>query len=141
MLELEFLKKVDWKIVPEPSVLEAYYTSMVSQDARYIEESLPLELHVLGMSSAQTNQSGSGLHNSHGVPGVKGMQTMQEMHTIQGQTMHGSQDMQGIHNSEDPRNPANRNRTLSHDENFDDRDPIITRTDNEMDTEMDTVEP
>ena len=54
--------------------------------------------------------------------------------------MHGSQDMQGIHNSEDRRYPLNRNRTLSNNENFDDRDPKITRTDDEMDTEMDTVE-
>ena len=35
MLELEFLKKVDWQIVPEPSVLEAYYKSMIMQDPRY----------------------------------------------------------------------------------------------------------
>jgi hypothetical protein len=39
MLELEFLKKVDWKIVPEAAVLDAYYRSMVSQDPRYREES------------------------------------------------------------------------------------------------------
>jgi hypothetical protein len=38
MLELEFLKKVDWQIVPEPSVLEAYYKSMISQDPRYYIE-------------------------------------------------------------------------------------------------------
>jgi len=37
MLELEFLKKVDWKIVPEPFVLEAYYKSMISQDPRYFQ--------------------------------------------------------------------------------------------------------
>jgi hypothetical protein len=116
MLELEFLKKVDWKIVPEPSILEAYYTSMVSQDARYI-------------------QSGPGLDSSHGVPGVQGLQT------VQGQTMHGSPDMQGIHNSDDTRYHANRNRTLSNDENFDDRDPKSSRTDTEMDIEMDAMEP
>lgn len=38
MLELEFLKKVDWQIVPEPTVLEAYYKSMISQDPRYYQE-------------------------------------------------------------------------------------------------------
>jgi hypothetical protein len=38
MLELEFLKKVDWQIVPEPSVLEAYYKSMISLDPRYYIE-------------------------------------------------------------------------------------------------------
>src|SRR5271169_4648435 len=41
MLELEFLKKVDWQIVPEPSVLEAYYKSMISQDPRYYIEPDP----------------------------------------------------------------------------------------------------
>ena len=39
MLELEFLKRVDWKIVPEPSVLDAYYRGMISQDPRYRQES------------------------------------------------------------------------------------------------------
>jgi Cyclin len=39
MLELEFLKKVDWKIVPEAVVLDAYYRSMVLQDPRYRQES------------------------------------------------------------------------------------------------------
>jgi len=39
MLELEFLKRVEWLIVPEPTVLEAYYRSMVAQDPRYRLES------------------------------------------------------------------------------------------------------
>lgn len=38
MLELEFLKKVDWRVVPAPFVLEAYYQSMISQDCRYAQE-------------------------------------------------------------------------------------------------------
>jgi len=39
MLELEFLKNVDWQIVPEPAVLEAYYRNMVAQDPRFTLES------------------------------------------------------------------------------------------------------
>lgn len=39
MLELEFLKRVDWQIVPEPAVLDAYYLNMVAQDPRYSLES------------------------------------------------------------------------------------------------------
>jgi hypothetical protein len=38
MLELEFLKRVDWRIVPLPEVLEAYYRNLVSQDPRYTLE-------------------------------------------------------------------------------------------------------
>jgi hypothetical protein len=38
MLELEFLKRVDWQIVPQPSVLNAYYLNMVAQDPRYTLE-------------------------------------------------------------------------------------------------------
>jgi phosphate system cyclin PHO80 len=38
MLELEFLKKVDWNIIPEQSMLEAYYKGMISQDPRYLQE-------------------------------------------------------------------------------------------------------
>ena len=44
MLELEFLKKVDWQIVPEPAVLDAYYRNMVAQDERYTLESGDVEM-------------------------------------------------------------------------------------------------
>lgn len=44
MLELEFLKKVDWQIVPEPAVLDAYYRNMVAQDERYMLESEDVEM-------------------------------------------------------------------------------------------------
>ena len=50
MLELELLKKVDWKIVPEPSVLEAYYESMISQDPRYRQEQEEAEQTEVEMS-------------------------------------------------------------------------------------------
>ena len=45
MLELEFLKKVDWKIVPEAAVLEAYYANMISQDPHYSQESDVASMH------------------------------------------------------------------------------------------------
>lgn len=54
MLELEFLKKVDWKIVPEPSVLDTYYKSMISQDPRYFEEAGPSVSHVDPLKAAET---------------------------------------------------------------------------------------
>ena len=57
MLELEFLKKVDWKIVPEPSVLEAYYRSMISQDPRYCQEPSSADISL-------------GQEGSHGIEGM-----------------------------------------------------------------------
>jgi hypothetical protein len=55
MLELELLKKVDWKIVPEPSVLEAYYQSMISQDPRYRQEQEEVEETEVEMSDLDTH--------------------------------------------------------------------------------------
>jgi Cyclin len=54
MLELEFLKKVGWKIVPEPSMLDAYYKSMISQDPRYCQEAGPNSSHVDPLKFAET---------------------------------------------------------------------------------------
>ncbi|KAJ8124602.1 hypothetical protein O1611_g9039 [Lasiodiplodia mahajangana] len=46
LLELEFLYRVDWRIVPIPEVLEAYYKGLVDRCDGYIiqkEEPSPLE--------------------------------------------------------------------------------------------------
>src|SRR6478735_8706756 len=39
LLELEFLYRVDWKIVPNPEVLVAYYKGLVERSSGYILES------------------------------------------------------------------------------------------------------
>ena len=39
LLELEFLCRVDWKIVPNPEVLVAYYKGLVERSSGYILES------------------------------------------------------------------------------------------------------
>lgn len=39
MLELEFLYRVDWKIVPNPEVLVAYYRGLVERTPQYALES------------------------------------------------------------------------------------------------------
>lgn len=39
MLELEFLYRVDWKIVPNPEVLVAYYQGLVERTPGYVMES------------------------------------------------------------------------------------------------------
>lgn len=39
LLELEFLHRVDWKIVPNPEVLVAYYCGLVERTPGYVLES------------------------------------------------------------------------------------------------------
>lgn len=38
LLELEFLHRVDWKIVPDPDVLVAYYRGLVQRSPAYVLE-------------------------------------------------------------------------------------------------------
>lgn len=38
LLELEFLHRVDWKIVPDPEVLVAYYRGLVQRSPAYVLE-------------------------------------------------------------------------------------------------------
>lgn len=38
LLELEFLYRVDWKIVPNPELLVAYYKGLVERCSRYVLE-------------------------------------------------------------------------------------------------------
>lgn len=38
LLELEFLERVDWKIVPDPDVLVAYYRGLVQRSPAYVLE-------------------------------------------------------------------------------------------------------
>jgi hypothetical protein len=39
LLELEFLYRVDWKIVPNPEVLVAYFEGLVERTPGYVLES------------------------------------------------------------------------------------------------------
>ena len=38
LLELDFLTRVDWKIVPDPDVLVAYYRGLVQRSPAYVLE-------------------------------------------------------------------------------------------------------
>ena len=58
MLELEFLKRVDWKIVPKSFVLEEYYRSMISQDPRYVQDS-DVDISEVDTQEASTTQDSS----------------------------------------------------------------------------------
>lgn len=47
LLELDFLTRVDWKIVPDPDVLVAYYRGLVQRSPAYVlEDEVDLELCV-----------------------------------------------------------------------------------------------
>ncbi len=49
LLELEFLHRVDWKIVPNPEVLVAYYQGLVDRTPGYeLEPEEPTEEDILG---------------------------------------------------------------------------------------------
>jgi hypothetical protein len=39
LLELEFLHRVEWRIVPNPEVLVAYYTGLIERHPGYVSES------------------------------------------------------------------------------------------------------
>lgn len=41
LLELEFLYRVDWKIVPDPEVLVDYYGGLVERSNKYVMEEEP----------------------------------------------------------------------------------------------------
>lgn len=57
LLELEFLTRVDWRIVPNPEVLVAYYKGLVARCAGYVLEDEQSSLSSLGdeIESADTN--------------------------------------------------------------------------------------
>jgi hypothetical protein len=38
MLELDFLERLNWAIVPKPEVLEDYYSSLISRTDGYVLE-------------------------------------------------------------------------------------------------------
>ena len=54
-LELEFLEKVGWKIVPRPEALEDYYRSLVERTEGY---ELEIEEGSAGSGSGSTSLSG-----------------------------------------------------------------------------------
>ncbi|KAG8526320.1 uncharacterized protein KY384_000313 [Bacidia gigantensis] len=70
LLELEFLWRVEWRIVPKPEVLEDYYRSLVERsDAFRIEGSNGAR------SGSRSNGSGSSSQEGSGTTGSKPAQT------------------------------------------------------------------
>jgi hypothetical protein len=64
LLELEFLRKLDWRIVPKPEVLVDYYKGLVERGSGYvIEQKLESEPSA-GLSQATSPGSATGIHTN-----------------------------------------------------------------------------
>lgn len=57
LLELEFLHRVDWKIVPDPEVLVAYYRGLVQRSPAYVLEDEVEEQEQMGDEDGETELS------------------------------------------------------------------------------------
>ena len=67
LLELEFLYRVDWKIVPNPEVLVAYYRGLVERCAGYQLEDDEVSGDDEDASSDDIDDDDEGMTNSDGV--------------------------------------------------------------------------
>lgn len=68
LLELEFLRKLDWRIVPKPEVLVDYYKGLVDRGAGYAiekESERETETAVSADQAHSSNGSATGIHTHH----------------------------------------------------------------------------
>jgi len=65
LLELEFLRKLDWRIVPKPEVLVDYYKGLVERNSGYALEKEPESAPPVNIDRV-TSPTGSatGIHTS-----------------------------------------------------------------------------
>ena len=67
LLELEFLWRVEWRIVPKPEVLEDYYRSLVERSEGFkIEEESSSEKSSSKLSSSEEEMEGADKQDSKG---------------------------------------------------------------------------
>jgi len=64
LLELEFLRRLDWKIVPKPEVLVDYYRGLVERGEGYIMEKEPQPVQRVAGQEEQTASAQSGSSSS-----------------------------------------------------------------------------
>jgi hypothetical protein len=63
LLELEFLRRLDWRIVPRPEVLVDYYKGLVERGAGFVIEKEPEAASLRGSGEAPTpTGSATGIH-------------------------------------------------------------------------------
>lgn len=60
LLELEFLVRVQWRIVPVPEVLSDYYRSLVGRTVGYVLEGQEENGHDIQMQEPAPNVKGDG---------------------------------------------------------------------------------
>ncbi|KAF2180197.1 cyclin-domain-containing protein [Zopfia rhizophila CBS 207.26] len=59
LLELEFLRRLEWRIVPKPETLVDYYKGLVERGEGYVMESEPEAVQVSGSSTVQNQEASS----------------------------------------------------------------------------------
>lgn len=65
LLELEFLRKLDWRIVPKPEVLVDYYKGLVERGSGYVMEAGPELTSSVTQEQVQSpTGSATGIHTS-----------------------------------------------------------------------------
>jgi hypothetical protein len=69
LLELEFLRRLDWRIVPKPEVLVDYYKGLVERGSGFIMETEP-EAATQAISNNALSPTGSatGIHTNQSSP-------------------------------------------------------------------------
>ncbi|KAF2855315.1 cyclin-domain-containing protein [Plenodomus tracheiphilus IPT5] len=69
LLELEFLQKLDWRIVPKPEVLVDYYKGLVDRGTGYaIEKESETDTSASADQAHSSNGSATGIHTKHHNP-------------------------------------------------------------------------
>ena len=63
LLELEFLRRLEWRIVPKPEVLVDYYKGLVERGTGYVIEKEP-ESEPLPSSNQAPTPTATGIHTN-----------------------------------------------------------------------------
>jgi hypothetical protein len=64
LLELEFLRKLDWRIVPKPEVLVDYYKGLVERGTGYAIEKQAESEPLTGLSQVTSAGSATGIYTN-----------------------------------------------------------------------------
>lgn len=67
LLELEFLRKLEWRIVPKPEVLVDYYKGLVDRGEGYVLEKIP-QSDSLPNSNQTPTSTATGIHTNESSP-------------------------------------------------------------------------
>lgn len=70
LLELDFLHRVDWRIVPTPEVLVTYYLGMVSRSDKYLLDKDPHEPPSTTVAKSQVAQETAGTNPTPSTAGI-----------------------------------------------------------------------